>query len=350
MSEGATKVLAMNTYAWLDDEDLPADAPYLLDNREDDIPLTAVNIIGATADPLKDYLRQISKRAPIQPGEDFELAKQVELGVIAEAQLFSERAKQDNDYLSDLRHLVRAGQQARTRLIESNMILVVKTAKRRAGRGVALLDLIQEGNIGLIRALEKYDYRKGASFASFAWFSVEQSIARAVMDHAHTIRVPVHMGEQIERMQRVSSELHVELERQATVEEISDRMGLAPRKILEMRAYAKDPLSLSTPVSEDGQTLSETLNISDSGSIERHASAWLLREALDRTLAHLTEREERIMRLRYGLDDGEPKTLEEIGYELDLTRERIRQIEAGVFEKLTDSNVLFSLADFLEAA
>ena len=331
-----------------EDEALDPNSPYLISPNDEDIPLTSLFILGATADPLRDYLRQISTLPEIELGQDLELARQVETGVLAEAELLSDRAKRDDEYRRDLSQIAKLGQQSRRRLIEGNMGLVVKTAKRNAGQGLPILDLIQEGTIGLVHAIEKFDYRQGSAFAGFAWYSIQQSMGRAVMDQAHTIRIPVHMGESIKKMQRLRLEMLMELEREPSYKELAARMGLSVKKVREMKTYMLDPIPLDTPLDEDGTALGEVLADSDDDLILELAISKGLREALERALCGLTPREAFVIKQRFGLGGEPPKTLEEIGEMCGLTRERIRQIEAKAMSKLQEPELAVQVRNFLE--
>lgn len=339
----------MNEMSFEEDESLEPNSPYVIDLKDDDIPVTSISILGATADPLRDYLRQISTLPQIELGQDLELAKQVEAGVLADAELLSDRAKLDDEYRRDLSQIAKLGQQARTRLIEGNMGLVVKTAKRNAGQGLPILDLIQEGTIGLVHAIEKFDYRQGSPFAGFAWYSIQQSMGRAVMDQAHTIRIPVHMGESIKKMQRLRLEMLMELEREPSDKELAARMGLSVKKVREMKSYMLDPIPLDTPLDENGTALGEVLADSDDDLILELVISTGLREAIERALWGLTEREAAVIKKRFGLGGEPPKTLEEIGEMFGLTRERIRQIEAKAMSKLQEPELAIQVRNFLES-
>jgi RNA polymerase primary sigma factor len=341
--------LVMNEMNFEEDEALDPNSPYLISPNDEDIPLTSLSIRGATADPLRDYLRQISTLPEIQPGQDLELASQVEAGVLAKAELMSDRANIDDEYRRDLSQIVKLGQQARTRLIEGNMGLVVKTAKRNAGQGLPILDLIQEGTIGLVHAIEKFDYRQGSSFAGFAWYSIQQSMVRAVMDQAHAIRIPVHMGESIKKMQRLRLEMLMELEREPSEKELAARMGLSVMKVREMKSYMLDPIPLDTPLDEDGTALGEVLADSDDDLILGLVISKGMREAIERALWGLTDREAAVIKKRFGLGGEPPKTLEEIGEMFGLTRERIRQIEAKAMSKLQEPELAIQVRIFLDS-
>ena len=330
------------------DESFDPNSPYLLKENDDDIPMTSIYIRGATADSLKDFLSQLSTLPQIEPGEDLELARQVEAGVLAEAAIPLEQSNSDEEFFSDLKQIVKLGKQAHTRLVEGNMGLVVKTAKRNAGQGVPVLDLIQEGTIGLVHAIEKFDFRQGSPFAAFAWYSIQQAMGRAVMDQGHTIRIPVHLGENIKKMQRIRSHMLMELERDPSDEELASRMGNSVQKIREMKTYLLEPLSFNTPLNEEGEALGDVLAGSDNDEILEIVISRRMHEALERVLAWLTEREAAVIKKRFGIGGEPPKTLEEIGESFGLTRERIRQIEAKAMAKLQEPELAIQVRNFLE--
>ena len=258
-------------------------------------------------DPVRMYLKEIGKIPLLSTDEEIELAKKMELG----------------------------DQEARKRLAEANLRLVVSIAKRYVGRGMQFLDLIQEGNLGLIKAVEKFDYRKGYKFSTYATWWIRQAITRAIADQARTIRIPVHMVETINRLVRTSRQLVQELGREPTVEEIAKRMEIPPERVREIRKISQDPVSLETPIGEEEDSHLGDFIQDDHVAVPAEEAAFtLLHEQLMEALSTLTEREQKVLRLRFGLDDGKPKTLEEVGGEFHVTRERIRQIEAKALRKL----------------
>jgi RNA polymerase primary sigma factor len=338
----------MNTLESYEVEAEAPNAPYLLDSRDDDLPVAHIAITGATADSLRDYLRQIAKLPKLAPGEDAALAKQTEAGVLAEEALNQFKPASDPEYARDLLDIARLGQRAKGLLIDSHMRQVVQTARKNQGQGLTLIDLIQEGTIGLVRAVEKFDYRQGYPFSSYCWFWIQQAMARAIHDQGHTIRVPVHMGEQINKMKRMQANLLVRLEREATEEELAEALGVTVKNIVEWKAISLEPVSLSEPMNLKGDTLGDTLEDEFSDELEEHAAANQLREILEKILGQLSEREAIVIRRRFGLDGLPPMTLEQIGEDMGVTRERIRQIEAKTMSKLQHPSFAQALKDFLE--
>jgi RNA polymerase nonessential primary-like sigma factor len=286
------------------------------------------------ADLVRVYLNGIGKRALLTAAEEVDLAKQIEAGVFAKHMLDTD-PELTVQCAADLRALVRDGERARNHLLEANLRLVVSLAKRYTGRGMPLLDLIQEGNLGLIRAVEKFDYAKGFKFSTYATWWIRQAITRGMADQARTIRLPVHLVEQVNKIARVKRDLHQRLGRDATHEEIAEESGLPVEKIADLLDHSRDPVSLDMPVgSEEEAPLGDFIEDGEATDAETTVISHLLHDDLRRVLATLDEREQSVIRLRYGLDDGQPRTLDQIGRTFKLSRERVRQIEREVMAKL----------------
>ena len=301
----------------------------------------------ATSDLVRIYLREIG-RVPLLTAEDeVELAKCIEAGLFAEEKLgggFPMLGAVDGD----LEMLVSEGDKAKQRLIEANLRLVVSIAKRYIGRGLVFLDLIQEGNLGLIRAVEKFDYTRGYKFSTYATWWIRQAITRAIADQARTIRVPVHMVETINKLTRVQRQLHQELGREATSDEIAAEMGLEPERVAEIQRIAQEPVSLQSPIGEEESNLGDFIEDADAVVPIEAAAFIMLQDQLERVLDELAEREQRIIQLRFGLTDGHPRTLEEVGREFGVTRERIRQIESKTLAKLRHPSRAQMLREYLD--
>ncbi|HEX2326496.1 MAG TPA: RNA polymerase sigma factor RpoD [Chloroflexota bacterium] len=301
---------------------------------------------SALDDPVRMYLREIGKVKLLTGPQEVSIAERMEQGALREAQLKADGLTPEERQLDPL---VMDGEHARRELIEANLRLVVSVAKRYVGRGMSLLDLIQEGNIGLIRAVEKFDYTKGFKFSTYATWWIRQAITRAIADQARTIRIPVHMVETIHKLLRISRRLLQEKGRDATVEEISLEIGLSPEKVREIQKIQLDPVSLETPIGdEDDSTLGEFIADVEALAPADYASQELLREQVDSVLDSLSERERAVLRLRFGLVDGRNRTLEEVGKEFNVTRERIRQIEAKALRKLRHPSRSRKLKDYLD--
>ena len=306
-----------------DDEDME---PELFEDGEEEEPIDVDNLDlsipdGVSLDdPVRMYLKEIGKVPLLSPEEEIELAKRMELG----------------------------DENARKRLAEANLRLVVSIAKRYVGRGMQFLDLIQEGNLGLIKAVEKYDYSKGFKFSTYATWWIRQAITRAIADQARTIRIPVHMVETINRLIRTSRQLLQELGREPTPEEIAEKMEMPVERVREIMKISQDPVSLETPIGEEEDShLGDFIQDDEASQPSEEASYTLLREQLEEVLSTLTPREEQVLRMRFGLIDGKPHTLEEVGKEFDVTRERIRQIESKALRKLRHPSRSKKLRDFL---
>jgi RNA polymerase primary sigma factor len=301
---------------------------------------------SALDDPVRMYLREIGKVKLLSGPQEVAIAVRMEQGGLRETQLKEEGLSPEERQLDPT---VMDGERARRELIEANLRLVVSVAKRYVGRGMSLLDLIQEGNIGLIRAVEKFDYTKGFKFSTYATWWIRQAITRAIADQARTIRIPVHMVETIHKLLRISRRLLQEKGRDATVEEISLEIGLPPEKVREIQKIQLDPVSLETPIGdEDDSTLGEFIADVEALAPADYASQELLREQVDSVLDSLSQRERDVLRLRFGLVDGRNRTLEEVGKEFNVTRERIRQIEAKALRKLRHPSRSRKLKDYLD--
>ncbi|GGP92451.1 RNA polymerase primary sigma factor [Actinomadura coerulea] len=300
-----------------------------------------------TSDLVRIYLREIG-RVPLLTAEDeVELAKSIEAGLFAEEKM-ARTAVLARGELLDLELLSREGARAKQRLIEANLRLVVSIAKRYVGRGMLFLDLIQEGNLGLIRAVEKFDYTKGFKFSTYATWWIRQAITRAIADQARTIRIPVHMVETINKLVRVQRQMHQDLGREPSPEEIGLEMGLSPVRVVEIQRIAQEPVSLQSPIGEEDSDLGDFIEDADAVVPMEAAAFILLQDQLEDILATLSEREQRIIQLRFGLADGHPRTLEEVGREFGVTRERIRQIESKTLAKLRHPSRAQMLREYLE--
>jgi RNA polymerase primary sigma factor len=302
---------------------------------------------AATSDLVRIYLREIG-RVPLLTAEDeVELAKTIEAGLFAEEKLAGVFPILGAIH-GDLELLVGEGEKAKQRLIEANLRLVVSIAKRYIGRGLVFLDLIQEGNMGLIRAVEKFDYTRGYKFSTYATWWIRQAITRAIADQARTIRVPVHMVETINKLARVQRQLHQELGREATADEIAAEMGLDVDRVAEIQRIAQEPVSLQSPIGEEESDLGDFIEDADAVVPIEAAAFIMLQDQLERVLDELAEREQRIIQLRFGLTDGHPRTLEEVGREFGVTRERIRQIESKTLAKLRHPSRARMLREYLD--
>jgi RNA polymerase primary sigma factor len=302
-----------------------------------------------TNDPVRMYLKEIGKVPLLTAAKEVELAKKIEAGEEASFRLEAEGGQLKREETRVLRRREREGQEAKRKLVEANLRLVVSIAKRYVGRGMLFLDLIQEGNLGLIRAVEKFDFRKGFKFSTYATWWIRQAITRAIADQARTIRIPVHMVETINKLIRVQRQLLQELGREPTPEEIAEQMELTPEKVREILKVSQEPVSLETPIGEEEDShLGDFIEDSDAVVPIDAASFILLQEQLESVLDTLNDREKQVIRLRFGLIDGHPHTLEEVGREFGVTRERIRQIESKTLSKLRHPSRSQKLKDYLE--
>ncbi|MFD1499852.1 RNA polymerase sigma factor [Streptosporangium lutulentum] len=325
------------------------DEVLILSDDDDDAPVPQVAAAGATADPVKDYLKQIGKVPLLNAEQEVELAKRIEAGLFAEEQLGTDGEKLPVDVRAELEWIAEDGRRAKNHLLEANLRLVVSLAKRYTGRGMLFLDLIQEGNLGLIRAVEKFDYTKGYKFSTYATWWIRQAITRAMADQARTIRIPVHMVEVINKLARVQRQMLQDLGREPTPEELARELDMTPEKVVEVQKYGREPISLHTPLGEEGDSEFGDL-IEDSEAIvpADAVSFTLLQEQLHSVLDTLSEREAGVVSMRFGLTDGQPKTLDEIGKVYGVTRERIRQIESKTMSKLRHPSRSQVLRDYLD--
>ncbi len=331
-------------------EALPTGAIVISSSDEDDVPVYSTQITGATADPVKDYLKQIGKVPLLNAAEEVELAMRIEAGLFAEEKLSNMSAAEKTSQLGlDLQWVARDGQRAKSHLLGANLRLVVSLAKRYTGRGMQFLDLIQEGNLGLIRAVEKFDYTKGFKFSTYATWWIRQAITRAMADQARTIRIPVHMVEVINKLARVQRQMLQDLGREPTPEELSRELDMTPEKVIEVQKYGREPISLHTPLGEDGDSEFGDLIEDTEAVVPADAVGFtMLQRQLESLLDSLSEREAGVIRMRFGLGDGQPKTLDQIGDTFGVTRERIRQIESKTMAKLRHPSRSQSLRDYLE--
>ncbi|MBN9607677.1 MAG: RNA polymerase sigma factor [Actinomycetales bacterium] len=333
------------------DEPLPTGAIRLsMSDDEDEIPIYSAAITGATADPVKDYLKQIGKVPLLNAAEEVELAMRIEAGLFAEEKISAMSDQEKRSQLGrELAWIARDGQRAKNHLLGANLRLVVSLAKRYTGRGMQFLDLIQEGNLGLIRAVEKFDYTKGFKFSTYATWWIRQAITRAMADQARTIRIPVHMVEVINKLARVQRQMLQDLGREPTPEELSRELDMTPEKVIEVQKYGREPISLHTPLGEDGDSEFGDLIEDTEAVVPADAVGFtMLQKQLESLLDSLSEREAGVIRMRFGLGDGMPKTLDQIGDTFGVTRERIRQIESKTMAKLRHPSRSQSLRDYLE--
>ncbi len=303
---------------------------------------------AVTGDLVRIYLREIGRVPLLTAHDEVELAKAIEAGLFAEEKMqVGVPSPGGGALMAELMLVAADGIAAKQRLIEANLRLVVSIAKRYIGRGLVFLDLIQEGNLGLIRAVEKFDYTKGYKFSTYATWWIRQAITRAIADQARTIRIPVHMVETINKMARIQRQLHQDLGREATPEEIAAEMGMHPERVAEIQRIAQEPVSLQSPIGEEDSDLGDFIEDADAVVPMEAAAFIMLQDQLDQVLDNLSIRERRIIQLRFGLTDGHPRTLEEVGREFGVTRERIRQIESKTLAKLRHPSRAQMLREYL---
>nr|WP_035731590.1 RNA polymerase sigma factor [Gulosibacter molinativorax] len=325
-----------------------AGALVLKNTDDDDTPVYSAQITGATADPVKDYLKQIGKVPLLNAAEEVDLAMRIEAGLYAEDKLLR-NPEMEPKLKREYKWIMRDGRRAKSHLLGANLRLVVSLAKRYTGRGMQFLDLIQEGNLGLIRAVEKFDYTKGFKFSTYATWWIRQAITRAMADQARTIRIPVHMVEVINKLARVQRQMLQDLGREPTPEELAHELDMTPEKVVEVQKYGREPISLHTPLGEDGDSEFGDLIEDTEAVVPADAVSFtMLQRQLESLLDSLSEREAGVIRMRFGLGDGMPKTLDQIGETFGVTRERIRQIESKTMAKLRHPSRSQSLRDYLE--
>ena len=325
------------------------DEPLASGDDDEDLPAARAASADPTADPVKDYLKQIGKVPLLNARQEVELAKRIEAGLFADQKLTEDSRNLSSEARIDLEEVAKDGRSAKSHLVEANLRLVVSLARRYTGRGMLLLDLIQEGNLGLIRGVEKFDYTRGYKFSTYATWWIRQAITRAMAEQARTIRLPVHMVEIIGRLARVQRQMLQDLGRDPTPEELAVELDMTPERLVEVQKYGREPISLHTPLGEDGDSEFGDL-IEDSEAIQpgEAVSFTLLQEQLHAVLGTLSEREAGVVSMRFGLTDGQPKTLDEIGKVYGVTRERIRQIESKTMSKLRHPSRSKLLRDYLD--
>ena len=346
----------------ISDDDDDVDDDILLD-EEDEVEVDKIDLSVpdgvSVEDPVRMYLKEIGKVPLLSADEEIELAQKMEDGAVAAEKISILKGRMDNatdeekadlkDEIKKLQKEVDFGADAKKRLAEANLRLVVSIAKRYVGRGMLFLDLIQEGNLGLIKAVEKFDYKKGYKFSTYATWWIRQAITRAIADQARTIRIPVHMVETINKLIRVSRQLLQELGREPSPEEIAAEMNMPVERVREILKISQEPVSLETPIGEEEDSHLGDFIKDDNVPVPADAAAFtLLKEQLEEVLGTLTEREQKVLTLRFGLEDGRARTLEEVGKEFNVTRERIRQIEAKALRKLRHPSRSRKLKDYLE--
>ena len=329
-------------------EQSPDELPVPAEDDED-LPDVRAAAAGATADPVKDYLKQIGKVALLNAGQEVELAKRIEAGLFADHKLAEGNGVLRTGQSIDLEQVAEDGRRAKNHLLEANLRLVVSLARRYTGRGMLFLDLIQEGNLGLIRGVEKFDYTRGYKFSTYATWWIRQAITRAMAEQSRTIRLPVHIVEAVSTLARVQRQMLQDLGREPTPDEVAAELDLTPEKITEVQKYGREPISLHTPLGEDGdRELGDLIEDSDAIQPGEAVSFTMLQEQLHSVLGTLSEREAGVVSLRFGLADGQSKTLDEISHVYGVTRERIRQIESKAMYKLRHPSRSKLLRDFLD--
>ncbi len=358
VEEVATTTTSIDTAAVAKATVLPGGGYVLSNKEEEDVPTQSTAITGATIDPVKDYLKQIGKVALLNAVQEVELAKRIEAGLYAEELLRRDEAGETTGKKAkkfspaqkrELKWVVRDGTKAKNHLLGANLRLVVSLAKRYTGRGMQFLDLIQEGNLGLIRAVEKFDFTKGFKFSTYATWWIRQAITRAMADQARTIRIPVHMVEVINKLARVQRQMLQDLGREPTPEELAEELDMTPEKVVEVQKYGREPISLHTPLGEDGDSeFGDLIEDTDAVVPADAVGFTMLQQQLESLLDSLSEREAGVIRMRFGLGDGMPKTLDQIGDTFGVTRERIRQIESKTMAKLRHPSRSQALRDYLE--
>ncbi len=325
------------------------DDTWVSGDDDEDLPAARVVTAGASADPVKDYLKQIGRVPLLNARQEVDLAKRIEAGLFAGQKLADSGRELSADARNDLEQVAADGKKAKDHLVEANLRLVVSLARRYAGRGMLFLDLIQEGNLGLIRGVEKFDYTKGYKFSTYATWWIRQAIARSMAEQSRTIRLPAHVAEAISKLARARREMLQELGREPTPEELAVEMDMTPGKVMEVQKYAREPISLHTPLGEEGDSEFGDL-IEDAEAIQpaEAATSTLMQEQLHSVLGTLSDREAGILSMRFGLTDGQSKTLDEVGKVYGVTRERIRQIESKAMSKLRHPSRSQLLYDFLD--
>jgi RNA polymerase primary sigma factor len=315
-------------------------------DEEAEAPAVLAAVPGASTDPVKDYLRQIGKIALLTAEQEVEIARRIEAGLFAAERLDTDELPVD--VRAELEWIAQDGRNARNHLLEANLRLVVSLAKRYTGRGMAFLDLIQEGNLGLMRAVEKFDYTKGYKFSTYATWWIKQAVTRAMADQARTIRIPVHVVEVINKIARLNRQMLQELNHEPTPEDLAVELEMTPERVIEVQKYGREPISLHSPLGIEGDgEFGDIIEDSEAITPEEAVTFTLLQEQLGTLLAALSDREAGVLTLRYGLVDGQPKTLDEIGRVYGVTRERIRQIETKIMSKLRHPSRSQALRDYL---